>query len=268
MLVSKKKEVPEYLHSKLEVDTWKTTFDEQEVMSEVYDGKKVMEEVKEIKYLGVIISQDGKNMPDIIQKRNKAFGTHRLIMNLVKGLGTSTFECGFIYLRSILRGSILYGTEVMFNLREQEKRTIERIEEEQMRQFFQNEKGCPIHIMYLDGGLVPARYIIMGNMVNFLHYILQQDNESLLLNMLKAQIDHPTKNDWNSEIKSILAQISLDLTYEELKVVKKTTFKKMVRNKIENLAFCDLTEKLKPGTKGSEILYGGKLEMADYLLPN
>ena len=40
MLVSKKKEVPEYLHSKLQVDTWKITFDEQEVMSEVYDGKK------------------------------------------------------------------------------------------------------------------------------------------------------------------------------------------------------------------------------------
>ena len=85
--------------------------------------------------------------------------------------------------------------------------------------------------MYLEGGLVPARYIIMGNLVNFLHYILKEDSESLLLTMLKAQIEHPTKNDWNSEIKSILAQISLELKYEEIKVIKETTFKKMVRKK-------------------------------------
>ena len=42
MLVSKKKKVPEYLHSKLEIDSWKTTFDEKEVMTEVFDGKKIM----------------------------------------------------------------------------------------------------------------------------------------------------------------------------------------------------------------------------------
>ena len=195
MLVSKKKDVPEYLHSKLEVDTWKTIFDQEEELTEIYDGKKLMEEVKQIKYLGVIISQDGKNMPDILEKRKRSLGTQKLIMTLIKGLGSYTFECGFIYLRSILRGSILYGTEVMFNLSEIEKRTIERIEEEQMRQIFQTEKGCPLHIMYLDAGIVPARFLIMGNKVNFLHYILQEEEKSLLLKVLKAQKDNPLRSD-------------------------------------------------------------------------
>ena len=88
MIVSKQKEVPEFLHTKLEVDTWKSTFDKDEVMTESYDGKKVMEEVKQIKYLGVVISHDGKNMPDILEKKNRSLGTHKLIMNLVKGLGS------------------------------------------------------------------------------------------------------------------------------------------------------------------------------------
>ena len=52
----------------------------------------------------------------------------------------------------------------MFHLSEKEKRTLEQIEEEQMRKLFQTEKWCPLHIMYLDGGLVPARFLIMGNM--------------------------------------------------------------------------------------------------------
>ena len=46
-------------------------------MQKSFDGKKIMKEVKEIKYLGVIISQYGSNMPDIINKRNKALGTQK-----------------------------------------------------------------------------------------------------------------------------------------------------------------------------------------------
>ena len=107
-------------------------------------------------------------MPDILEEKNRALGTQKLIMTLIKGLGSYTFECGLIYLRSILRGSILYGTEVMFNMSENEMRTIERIEEEQLRQIFGTEKGCPLHILYLDAGIVPARFLIMGNKLNCL----------------------------------------------------------------------------------------------------
>ena len=92
MIVSKQKEVPVFLHTQLEMDTWKSTFYKDEVMTESYDGKKVMEEVKQIKYMGVVISHDGKNMPDILQKKNRSLGTHKLRMNLVKGLGSYTFE--------------------------------------------------------------------------------------------------------------------------------------------------------------------------------
>ena len=268
MVISKQKEVEKYLHSELEVDTWKVTFDKNENMKETFDGKQIMKEVKEIKYLGVVISQDGSNMPDIIQKRNKSLGTHKLIMKLVKGLGNYTFECGFIYLRSILRGSILYATEVMYNLNEKEKRTLERIEEQQMRQFFDTEKGCPLHIMYLDGGLVPARYIIMGNMAIFLQYILQENNDSILWQMLQAQIQHPLKKDWNTEVKSVLKKLNIIHSYEEIKIMKKLAFKKLVRQKVEELAFLELTGRQKAGSKGCQINYGEKFEMADYLMPS
>ena len=50
--------------------------------------------------------------------------------------------------------------------------------------------------------------------------------------------------------------------------MKKFEFKKMVKKHIQNVAFSELVAKQKPGTKGCEIKYGEKLEMADYLLPN
>ena len=85
--------------------------------------------------------------------------------------------------------------------------------------------------------------------------------------MLQAQIEHPLKNDWNSEAKSVLTKLNITHNYEQIKLMKKSVFKKLVRNKVETLAFSELIEKQKSGSKGQEIEYGEKFKMADYLWP-
>ena len=67
----------------------------------------------------------------------------------------------------------------------------------------------PIHLMYLEGGEVPARYQIKNRKLNFLHYILQQDEKSLLYTMLEAQAKQPVKGDWYSECKQILVEFNI-----------------------------------------------------------
>ena len=49
-----------------------------------------MEEVQEILYLGAVISYDGKNSKNIVHKQNRALGTQKQIMSMVKGLGKYT----------------------------------------------------------------------------------------------------------------------------------------------------------------------------------
>ena len=147
-------------------------------------------------------------------------------------------------------------------------RVIEQVEEEQMRKLFSTDRSCPLHRMYLESGLVPARYLIMGNMVIFLQYILQEEEDSNLLQILKAQIKYPIKKDWNSEVKYALVQLKINLGNENIRSTKVAEFKKMVKKQIEKVAFSDLVAKQKPGSKGREISYGEKLRMADYLMPN
>ena len=78
-----------------------------------------MENVNNITYLGVSIPCDGtKNTQNINHKRNKSFGTHKQIINMINRIGKYTMECGFIYLNSILRGSKLYGAEAMIDMTE------------------------------------------------------------------------------------------------------------------------------------------------------
>ena len=76
--------------------------------------------------------------------------------------------------------------------------------------------------MYLDGGTVPARYIKIGNKINFLHYILQEDTELLLLKMLEVQIDHPIKKSRICETKHLL--INADRSSNTKKSCSKAIF--------------------------------------------
>ena len=48
-----------------------------------------------------------------------------------------------IYLNSLLRSSILFDAETMYNVEETEHRQLERNEEEIMRKLHKTRRGCP-----------------------------------------------------------------------------------------------------------------------------
>ena len=83
-------------------------------------------------------------------------------------------------------------------------RKLEQIEEDQMRLLFETDRSCPIHLMYLETGQVPARFQIKRMMLNFYHYILTQKENSLLKQMLEAQIKLPVKGEFYQTIKDII----------------------------------------------------------------
>ena len=64
-----------------------------------------------------------------------------------------------ILMNVMLRGTILYSAELFYNLKENELRQIERIEEGYMRKILKTTKGCPITSLYLALGQTPARFI-------------------------------------------------------------------------------------------------------------
>ena len=144
------------------MDTWDTTHDDKGCFHETFAGKKPMENVQELSYLGATLSSDGRNMKTIIQKKNKQISKKKQITSLIRPLGKYTFECAVIFLNSLVRSSVLYGTEAMSHINETELRALEIIEEDQMRNVLQVKTGIqvPLHLMYLDRGQTPARYQI------------------------------------------------------------------------------------------------------------
>ena len=79
----------------------------------------------------------------------------------------------------MLRSSILYACETYYNLKENEMRELERIEESFLRKMFKTKRSCPIVQLYLEACLVSARFEAQKIRLLFLQYIIQEDPDSL-----------------------------------------------------------------------------------------
>ena len=159
MVVSKMK-LKSYHRSELFVDKWTLKHNEDGEMKEDFIGKVPMKEENSFVYLGHVLSKDGSNMPNIIHKENKSIGTQRQSVRLVEPLSIYTFESAVIYVESLLRSSILYSSEAMIHMKEFEYRALEKIEESVLQKVVGTIRSCSRHLLYLELGMIPARFQI------------------------------------------------------------------------------------------------------------
>ena len=184
-------------------------------------------------------------------------------MKLIKNLGPYTYEGAIIYIQSLIRTSVLYAAETMCNTSEAELRAIEKIEESVLRKVFRTKQSCPRHLLYLESGTYPARHQVHRQMLNFLHYILQQPQNSILFRMFQEQQINPIRGDWASCVTELISKYDLKLTIEEIKKTKSSIFKSLVKCQVEKIAFQGLLDRQQGGQKGKLIPYE-RLEIADY----
>ena len=122
----------------------------------------------------------------------------------------------------------------------------------------------PKALLYLELEVLPIGYIIKSRRLMFIHYILNQNEESLVIKFFNAQMENSTKADWTSQIKKDLTELEINLEIKDIKLMSKNKFKKHITKKIEIAALKYL--KLLIKTKGKELQYK-QIEMQDYLKP-
>ena len=235
-------------------------------MKEEYIGKAEIKEEVTLMYLGFMLSKKGTNIENIKHKGNRSIGVQKQILKMIAHLGPYTFECALIYIQSLIRNSVLYAAEAMYSIKETDYRALESTEESVLLKVFATKKSCSRHLMYLEAGMVPARYQVQRQVLNFLHYILQQPDTSLIHRVFIAMQLNPTKGDWASFALDLLEKFEMNMSITDIKKMKSSQFKSLVKEKMQKIAFLELTQKQKNGQKGRKIIYRS-LSMADYLLP-
>ena len=133
---------------------------------------------------------DGRIINNIKSRVAKGTGIISKILSILDGIpfGQYYFEVALILRDSLLLSSILCNSESWYNVTKAEFDLIESVDLQFLRRILNVPKSTPKEMIYLELGCIPLRYIIKKRRILFLHYILNQDPNSMLFKFLMTQI--------------------------------------------------------------------------------
>ena len=256
----------------LYVDKWELkktdTFDnEEENFVDEEKGDEKLDTTENEKYLGDIISSDGRNKKNVMARRSKGVGIVKQVMEILDGTcyGPFIFEVGQILRNSLLVNGILTNSESWYGIKDEEIDHLEQVDEMLLRKFLEVGAGCPKEMLYLETGSWPLRYVIMSRRLMFLHYLLNEDESSLVFMFLQAQIKNPVKNDWIHSVYENLEELGIGLALETISTLSTARFKKFLDVQIKARVLEYLNEVKAKHSKVMHIKHD-ELKIQKYLL--
>ena len=222
----------QYKCTNMLVDKWIEVESDNDGIIDSYAGEEDMEEKTEEKYLGDLISSDGKNMKNIKARIAKGKGIVIRIFNILENVpfGKHFFEIAMILRDTLLISSLLYNSEAWYNVTIAELDLLETVDLMFLRKLLRAPKNTPKEMLFLELGCIPIRQIIMEKRIGFLHYILNEDKESLIHRFFITQMKNRKKNDWVSTVLNDLKTLDMKLEMGQIKTMNKLTFMRIVRD--------------------------------------
>ena len=182
------------------IDKWKVNtvkdFDTETIEKvDILEGEHQIEDSDEERYLGDILSSDGSNAKNIQARKGKGFGIVDRIGSMLEDIyfGPFFFEVALILRSSLFINSILFNSELWYRITKADIEELESVDNALLRRILEAPACTPTPMLYLELGCIPLRYIIMSRRMMYLQYLLQQDEDSLLKNVFKAQRENAAK---------------------------------------------------------------------------
>ena len=131
-------------------------------MEDEYTGMFEMNTVEQEKYLGDIISNDGKNTKNITARKNRGTGVVNQVISILEDIcfGKHHFIVAMVLRNALLISSLLTNAEAWYNLSNTEIIELEKVDESLMRKILQCPVSTPKEMLYLELGTSPIRNII------------------------------------------------------------------------------------------------------------
>ena len=162
---------------------------------------------------------------------------------------------------------MLSNSESWYNLSTIDIKYLESIDEQLIRRVFNAHSKTAIEFLYLESGNIPIRFLLKTRRLNFLWYILNEGEETLLHKFFDAQCQNPVKSDWVITVKQDLSDLELVMDFQEIKKMPKSRFKRIVKDKVKSKALEYLLNLQKTHSKLTNLSYN-EMKLQDYLRSN
>ena len=220
-----------------------------------------MKEVKEITYLGSVISCDGKPDSDISMRHCKGISAaNQILAMLNENFAYNYFQVAMTFRNSIMINSMMCSLEARNFLNMSHLNSLQDCDHYLMMKLFLPGAHCPTLSFYWETGVWPIQFILMGRRLMFHWSILQKNDDELVKQTYNIMSLCPISRDWINLIKNDLTQCGIPFSESLIKGHSKVSYKALVKQKINALVSQYLTER-----KSSKTANLTDIKFQDYL---
>ena len=187
------------------------------------------------KYLGDIISNNGKIDENIEDRVNKGRGRINSIISLLEEIsfGENYFEMALLFRNSMLINSLLSSSEVLYNVEKKHIDKLERCDKDLFARVLGVPSTCSSEAFYLETGVLPIKFILQGRRLMYYRDLLRKSESELVKKFFDTQKKFTSKNDWIIQVQNDLKDLNIDKTEEEIIKMTKYSYKKLIKNKLK-----------------------------------
>ena len=121
----------------------------------------------------------------------------------------------------MLINGILHNSEAWSDLKLEDIKLLEDVDEFVLRSIFKSHSKTPIEFLHLETGTKPIRFIIASRRLNYLYNIINRPDEELIKRVYEVQKQKTTKGDWYELIKEdfeLIEEIFKDYIKKNVKI--------------------------------------------------
>ena len=151
-------------------------------------GENVLGQTSSERYLGDILSSDGKIDNNITDRYNKGFGYVNQILAILKEIsfGPYYYEQALQLRNAKLINGMLCSIESMYGISKAHVEKLEKCDRYFFRKIFNSPVSTPIESFYLETNTMPLRFIIMGRRLLYYWTIINKPYDELVKHVLKT----------------------------------------------------------------------------------
>ena len=217
----------------------------------------VMESVEYDTYLGDILSSDGRNTRNVRNRIGKGIGITTQIMNILNSicLGEYYMESAVLLRESMFINGILTNAEIWYSFTNEEIKEFEDLDLALLRKIMHVPFSTPSESFFLELGIFPIKVVIKARRANYLHYILNRNEDEMLYNFFMTQWHNEITGDWTQQIKVDLEDLGIPCDFDFIKSKSSTAFKSLVKRQAKQYALSLLTTKQIKHSKMDDLHY-------------
>ena len=198
---------------------------------EIILGTNKIGYVNEIKYLGDLISNDGKIDEMIKERKNSINGITAELVTILSQINVETEIPAIIqYIQGIIIPKLLVNSETWNNITTKNIETLESILTKSIKRILKIPYSTPNMGLINELGILSIKNEIIKRKINFLHSIINGESK-ILKDILYQQIELPGPT-WIYNLKNIMNEMNIPTDFLEIEQISKYKMKKLIKNKI------------------------------------